>query len=152
MSLFLMIAWVFSMNQSWTDHSECCLKGRELLQHYWLSIQMEVPCLYHIHAHCEAPPMTRSMNIPEDPIQATSRKINRDCILLERKNCSKLKPVYISSNDGSITLLRIVTGNIGERISNDNLIGKNDINKEVIEGLLFLSSIKTALLPMWLKK
>ena len=113
---------------------------------------MEVPCLYHIHAHCEAPPMTRSMNIPEDPIQATSRKINRDCILLERKICSKLKPVYISSNDGSITLLRIVTGNIGERISNDNLIGKNDINKEVIEGLLFLSSIKTALLPMWLKK
>ena len=152
MSLFLMIAQVFSLNQSWTDHTEGCLKGRELLKHYWLSIQMEVPCLHHIHAHCEAPPMTRSMNISQDPIQAISRKINKDWILLERKKCSKLKPVYISSNGRSLVLFRIVTGNIGERISNDNNIGKNDINKEVIEGLLCLSSIRTALLPKWLKK
>ena len=114
---------------------------------------MEVPCLHHIHAHYEAPPMTRSMNISEDPIQAISGKINRDCVLLERKKkCSKLKPVYISSNGRSLTLFRIVTGNIGERIINDNYIEKDDINKEVIEGLLCLSSIRTALLPTSLKK
>ena len=82
MSLFLMISWVFSMNQSWTDW--VLLKG-ERASEALLSIQMEVPCLHHIHAHCEAPPMTRSMNISEDPIQAISRKINRDCVLLERK-------------------------------------------------------------------
>ena len=65
----------------------------------------------------------------------------------EKKKCSKLKPVYISSNGRSLTLFRIVTGNIGERIINDNYIEKDDINKEVIEGLLCLSSIRTALLP-----
>lgn len=58
-----------------------------------------------------------------------------------KQNC-KLKATYVSSNGRRPALLGIVTGNIGERISNDNYSGKNVINKEIIEGICCLSSIK----------